>query len=99
MSPRGLLLRGSGQSGVLRLEGAGGEPAVVSAVDSGSAVRWSYDRETDVLTLPLAGSGLSLRWSSPAAELARSRWFQLALAAVGLALVLWWFARPRARQA
>lgn len=99
VTPRGLTLRGSGREGVLRMEGAGGEPAVVSAIDSGTPVSWTYDAATDVLVLPLRGSGLNLRWSSPALELARSSWTLLGLAGLALALVLWLVFRPRPEQA
>ena len=81
------------------MEGAGGEPAVVSAIDSGTPVSWTYHAATDVLVLPLRGSGLNLRWSSPALELARSSWTLLGLAALALALVLWFLFRPRPEQA
>ncbi len=77
---------------------AGGEPAVVTAIDSGAPVRWTYDAATDVLTLPLQGSGLNLRWSSPALSLARSRWSLLAFTAAALGLILWLLFRPRSRR-
>ena len=94
----GLTLRGRGRSGELRMERAGGEPAVVTAIDSGAPVRWTYDAATDVLTLPLQGSGLNLRWSSPALSLARSRWSLLAFTAAALGLILWLLFRPRSRR-
>jgi hypothetical protein len=92
---RRLTLRGSGREGGLRLEHAGGEPSVVTAIDSGTPVNWTYDAASDVLVVPLRGSGLSLRWRSPALELARSSWTLLALAAAALGLVLWFLFRPR----
>ncbi len=94
----GLTLRGSGQRGELRMERAGGEPAVVTAIDSGTPVRWTYDAATDVLTLPLQGSGLNLKWSSPALRLVRSRWSLLAFTAAALGLILWLLFRPRGRR-
>ena len=94
----GLTLRGRGPSGELRMERAGGEPAVVTAIDSGAPVRWTYDAATDVLTLPLQGSGLNLKWSSPARRLAQSSWSLLGLTLVALALILWLLFRPRARR-
>ena len=94
----GLTLRGSGRSGELRMERVGGEPAVVTAIDSGAPVRWTYDAATDVLTLPLQGSGLNLRWSSPALSLARSPWSLLALTVAALGLILWLLFRPRTRR-
>lgn len=84
-SSQGFRVTGGDGTGSLTLSGIRPAPASARAVGTGEPVSWSYDNSAGLLSLPLSGSGLEVRWPSGAR---RRWWIAGGLAAVALCIIV-----------